>query len=140
MYCCCRGAGELPEHEDARRRRVLLLLLLQVRLMRERGYVIGNIDCTIIAQVCVCVGGWVGGGGTLCSAVVCPVVVVLRLHTPLLDASLPCHCLQRPKMSPHKETIRDNLCRMLGAHPRQAPPPPHHLASLRPPTALLIHG
>jgi 2C-methyl-D-erythritol 2,4-cyclodiphosphate synthase len=42
--------------------------------MRERGYAIGNIDCTIIAQ--------------------------------------------RPKMSPHKEAIRDNLCQMLGAHPR----------------------
>ncbi len=41
--------------------------------MHERGYTIGNIDCTIIAQ--------------------------------------------RPKMSPHKEAIRENLCRLLGAHP-----------------------
>lgn len=34
----------------------------------------------------------------------------------------PCHApvpaAQRPKMSPHKEAIRDNLCQMLGAHPR----------------------
>ena len=44
-----------------------------VRLMKERGYKIGNIDCTIIAQ--------------------------------------------RPKLSPHKEAIRENLCRLLGAHP-----------------------
>jgi 2-C-methyl-D-erythritol 2,4-cyclodiphosphate synthase len=43
-----------------------------VKLMRERGYTIGNIDCTIIAQ--------------------------------------------RPKLSPHKETIRDNLAEMLGLH------------------------
>jgi hypothetical protein len=44
--------------------------------MRERGYTVGNIDCTIIAQ--------------------------------------------RPKMSPHKEAIRDNLCSLLDAHPRWA--------------------
>lgn len=44
-----------------------------VKLMRERGYTIGNIDCTIIAQ--------------------------------------------RPKLSPHKEAIRENLCRLLEAHP-----------------------
>jgi len=44
-----------------------------VRLMQERGYAIGNIDCTIIAE--------------------------------------------RPKLSPHKEAIRANLCRLLGAHP-----------------------
>jgi len=44
-----------------------------VRLMREQGYSIGNIDCTIIAQ--------------------------------------------RPKLSPHKEVIRENLCRLLDAHP-----------------------
>ena len=43
-----------------------------VRLMKERGYTIGNIDCTIIAQ--------------------------------------------RPKLSPHKETIRENLCALLEAH------------------------
>eukprot|EP00887_Chlorella_sp_A99_P002254 scaffold10.g2254.t1 len=44
-----------------------------VRLMRERGYRVGNIDCTIIAQ--------------------------------------------RPKLSPHKETIRQNLCALLDADP-----------------------
>ena len=44
-----------------------------VRLMKEKGYTIGNIDCTIIAQ--------------------------------------------RPKLSPHKEAIRANLCQLLGAHP-----------------------
>ncbi|MEW5304034.1 MAG: hypothetical protein WDW36_006669 [Sanguina aurantia] len=44
-----------------------------VRLMEERGYVIGNLDCTIIAQ--------------------------------------------KPKLSPHKETIRDSLCAMIKAHP-----------------------
>ena len=46
---------------------------LQVRLMHEHGYVLGNLDATII--------------------------------------------LQRPKLSPHKETIRANLCRLLDAHP-----------------------
>eukprot|EP00884_Botryococcus_braunii_P023613 jgi/Botrbrau1/9936/Bobra.0012s0033.1 len=44
-----------------------------VRLMREAGYVMGNLDATII--------------------------------------------LQKPKLSPHKETIRLNLCRLLEAHP-----------------------
>eukprot|EP00200_Dunaliella_tertiolecta_P004344 CAMPEP_0202352756 /NCGR_PEP_ID=MMETSP1126-20121109/8813_1 /ASSEMBLY_ACC=CAM_ASM_000457 /TAXON_ID=3047 /ORGANISM="Dunaliella tertiolecta, Strain CCMP1320" /LENGTH=158 /DNA_ID=CAMNT_0048945015 /DNA_START=167 /DNA_END=643 /DNA_ORIENTATION=- len=43
-----------------------------VRLMEERGYSLGNIDCTIIAQ--------------------------------------------RPKLSPHKEAIRKNLCALLNAH------------------------
>ena len=47
--------------------------LLQVRLMHEHGYVLGNLDATII--------------------------------------------LQRPKLSPHKERIRENLCQLLGAHP-----------------------
>lgn len=46
---------------------------LQVRLMHEHGYVLGNLDATII--------------------------------------------LQRPKLSPHKEKIRANLCRLLDAHP-----------------------
>ena len=41
--------------------------------MREHGYTVGNIDCTIIAQ--------------------------------------------RPKLSPHKEAIREGLCGLLGAHP-----------------------
>ncbi|XP_074575672.1 2-C-methyl-D-erythritol 2,4-cyclodiphosphate synthase, chloroplastic-like [Curcuma longa] len=31
-----------------------------------------------------------------------------------LDATL---ILQRPKLSPHKEAIRENLCKLLGAHP-----------------------
>lgn len=44
-----------------------------VRLMKERGYELGNIDCTIIAQ--------------------------------------------KPKLSPHKENIRKNLCEILGADP-----------------------
>lgn len=44
-----------------------------VRLMKERGYELGNIDCTIIAQ--------------------------------------------KPKLSPHKEAIRENLCAILGADP-----------------------
>ena len=44
-----------------------------VKLMKERGYTIGNIDCTIIAQ--------------------------------------------KPKLSPHKEVIRDSVCAMLEAHP-----------------------
>ena len=49
------------------------ILALQVRLMREHGYELGNLDATII--------------------------------------------LQRPKLSPHKERIRENLCQLLGAHP-----------------------
>jgi 2-C-methyl-D-erythritol 2,4-cyclodiphosphate synthase len=44
-----------------------------VRRMKEMGYELGNIDCTIIAQ--------------------------------------------KPKLSPHKETIRMNLCEILGADP-----------------------
>ncbi len=46
---------------------------LQVRLMHEHGYELGNLDATII--------------------------------------------LQRPKLSPHKERIRENLCQLLDAHP-----------------------
>jgi hypothetical protein len=46
---------------------------MQVRLMDEKGYVIGNLDCTIIAQ--------------------------------------------RPKLSPHKENIRQNLSHLLNADP-----------------------
>eukprot|EP00877_Chromochloris_zofingiensis_P012062 jgi/Chrzof1/7109/Cz02g11060.t1 len=41
--------------------------------MKERGYVLGNLDATIIAQ--------------------------------------------KPKLSPHKENIRNNLCTLLEAHP-----------------------
>ena len=44
-----------------------------VRLMRERGYTIGNLDVTVI--------------------------------------------LQRPKLSPHKDAIKANLCALLEAHP-----------------------
>ena len=47
--------------------------MLQVRLMHDHGYVLGNLDATII--------------------------------------------LQRPKLSPHKETIRANLCKLLDADP-----------------------
>ncbi|KAK9909507.1 hypothetical protein WJX75_003290 [Coccomyxa subellipsoidea] len=50
-----------------------VFLLEAVRLMHEFGYVLGNIDATII--------------------------------------------LQRPKLSPHKEKIRANLCQLLGADP-----------------------
>ena len=49
------------------------ILALQVRLMHDRGYELGNLDATII--------------------------------------------LQRPKLSPHKERIRENLCQLLDAHP-----------------------
>jgi len=41
--------------------------------MKERDYIIGNIDCTIIAQ--------------------------------------------KPKLSPHKEAIRENICKLLEADP-----------------------
>lgn len=41
--------------------------------MNERGYVIGNLDATLIAQ--------------------------------------------KPKLSPHKEAIRQNICKLLSAHP-----------------------
>ncbi|KAK2077976.1 hypothetical protein QBZ16_003844 [Prototheca wickerhamii] len=47
-----------------------IFLRESVRLMKERGYELGNIDCTIVAQ--------------------------------------------RPKLSPHKETIRAALCALLG--------------------------
>ena len=52
---------------------ILVSRVVQVRLMREFGYVLGNLDATII--------------------------------------------LQRPKLSPHKEKIRANLCQLLGADP-----------------------
>jgi 2-C-methyl-D-erythritol 2,4-cyclodiphosphate synthase len=48
-----------------------IFLLEAVRLMREKGYAVGNLDATIIAQ--------------------------------------------KPKLSPHKAAIRENLCRLLGA-------------------------
>ena len=46
---------------------------MQVHLMHERGYQLGNVDITIIAQ--------------------------------------------QPKLSPHKEKMRDQLCHLLGSHP-----------------------
>ena len=46
---------------------------VQVRLMHERTYQLGNVDITIIAQ--------------------------------------------QPKLSPHKEKMRDQLCHLLGSHP-----------------------
>ncbi|KAL4440351.1 hypothetical protein ABPG75_003352 [Micractinium tetrahymenae] len=72
---CLPDIGQLFPDTDPRWKgaRSDIFLKEAVRLMQERGYTIGNIDCTIIAQ--------------------------------------------RPKMSPHKEAIRDNLCQMLGAHP-----------------------
>mmetsp|Transcript_28564 Transcript_28564/g.84536 ORF Transcript_28564/g.84536 Transcript_28564/m.84536 type:complete len:235 (-) Transcript_28564:1283-1987(-) len=48
-------------------------VLEAVKLMQERGYAIGNLDCTIIAQ--------------------------------------------KPKLSPHKGNIKNNLCRLLNADP-----------------------
>ena len=48
-------------------------MVLQVRLMHERGYQLGNVDITIIAQ--------------------------------------------KPKLSPHKEKMRDQLCSLIGSHP-----------------------
>ncbi|GAB4814081.1 hypothetical protein N2152v2_001127 [Parachlorella kessleri] len=72
---CLPDIGQLFPDTDPKWKGARSDIFLQeaVRLMHERGYTIGNIDCTIIAQ--------------------------------------------RPKMSPHKEAIRENLCRLLGAHP-----------------------
>ncbi|KAI3431472.1 hypothetical protein D9Q98_004524 [Chlorella vulgaris] len=72
---CLPDIGQLFPDNDPKWKgaRSDVFLKEAVRLMQERGYAIGNIDCTIIAE--------------------------------------------RPKMSPHKETIRDNLCQLLGAHP-----------------------
>ncbi|EFN54075.1 hypothetical protein CHLNCDRAFT_53457 [Chlorella variabilis] len=72
---CLPDIGQLFPDTDPKWKgaRSDIFLREAVRLMGERGYAVGNIDCTIIAQ--------------------------------------------RPKMSPHKEAIRDNLCQMLGAHP-----------------------
>jgi 2-C-methyl-D-erythritol 2,4-cyclodiphosphate synthase len=44
-----------------------------VRLMKEKGYALGNIDITVIAQ--------------------------------------------KPKLSPHKEVMRETVCNLIGAHP-----------------------
>lgn len=52
---------------------IMAVLGWQVRLMEDRGYQLGNLDATIIAQ--------------------------------------------KPKLSPFKEQIRNNLASLLGAHP-----------------------
>ena len=41
------------------------------------------------------------------------------LHSPALHQSQVFHCasVQRPKLSPVKDAIRDNLCTLLVAHP-----------------------
>lgn len=72
---CLPDIGQLFPDTDPKWKgaRSDVFLLEAVRLMRERGYDLGNIDCTIVAQ--------------------------------------------RPKLSPHKETIRARLCELLGAHP-----------------------
>lgn len=53
--------------------KVTVTVTVTARPMQERGYVLGNLDATIIAQ--------------------------------------------KPKLSPHKENIRNNLCKLLQAHP-----------------------
>ena len=129
--------------------------------MRERGYTIGNIDCTIIAQAGCRAGrgGAAGAAGGGWRAAPCSATALLPLLRGHYHCCCRCRCCgvtitaaaaaaavarllplllpsertamrpplllhpapQRPKMSPHKETIRDNLCSMLGAHPRCAP-------------------
>lgn len=72
---CLPDIGQLFPDTDPKWKgaRSDIFLKESVRLMHERGYALGNIDCTIIAQ--------------------------------------------RPKLSPHKETIRAALCQLLGADP-----------------------
>mmetsp|Transcript_35973 Transcript_35973/g.80073 ORF Transcript_35973/g.80073 Transcript_35973/m.80073 type:complete len:209 (+) Transcript_35973:46-672(+) len=72
---CLPDIGQLFPDTDPKWKgaRSDIFLKEAVRLMEERGYVLGNIDCTIIAQ--------------------------------------------KPKLSPHKETIRANLCNLLKADP-----------------------
>jgi len=72
---CLPDIGQLFPDNDPKWKgaRSDIFLKEAVRLMKERGYVLGNIDCTIIAQ--------------------------------------------KPKLSPHKENIRKNLCDILGADP-----------------------
>lgn len=72
---CLPDIGQLFPDNDPKWKgaRSDIFLKEAVRLMKERGYELGNIDCTIIAQ--------------------------------------------KPKLSPHKETIRNNLCEILGADP-----------------------
>jgi len=72
---CLPDIGQLFPDNDPKWKgaRSDIFLKEAVRLMDEAGYVLGNIDCTIIAQ--------------------------------------------KPKLSPHKENIRNNLCDILGADP-----------------------
>uniref|UniRef100_A0A7S0WPH6 2-C-methyl-D-erythritol 2,4-cyclodiphosphate synthase n=1 Tax=Chlamydomonas leiostraca TaxID=1034604 RepID=A0A7S0WPH6_9CHLO len=72
---CLPDIGQLFPDTDPKWKgaRSDIFLKEAVRLMEERGYVLGNIDCTIIAQ--------------------------------------------KPKLSPHKENIRNNLCTLLKADP-----------------------
>ena len=69
---CLPDIGQLFPDTDPKWKgaRSDIFLKESVRLMKERGYELGNIDCTIVAQ--------------------------------------------RPKLSPHKETIRAALCALLG--------------------------
>lgn len=71
---CLPDIGQLFPDTDPKWKgaRSDIFLLEAVRLMEEKGYVLGNLDCTIIAQ--------------------------------------------KPKLSPHKENIRNNLCRLLKAN------------------------
>lgn len=72
---CLPDIGQLFPDNDPKWKgaRSDIFLKEAVRLMKEKGYELGNIDCTIIAQ--------------------------------------------KPKLSPHKENIRNNLCEILGADP-----------------------
>lgn len=67
--------GQLFSDKDPRWKGATSDIFLKeaVRLMRERGFAIGNLDCTLI--------------------------------------------IERPKIAPHKDAIRANLCALLGAHP-----------------------
>lgn len=68
---CLPDIGQLFPDTDPKWKgaRSDIFLSEAIRLMEEKGYVIGNLDCTIIAQ--------------------------------------------KPKLSPHKENIKANLCRLL---------------------------
>lgn len=72
---CMPDIGQLFPDNDPKWKgaRSDIFLKEAVRIMDERGYYLGNIDCTIIAQ--------------------------------------------KPKLSPHKENIRDNVARILNVHP-----------------------
>jgi len=72
---CLPDIGQLFPDNDPQWKgaRSDIFLKEAIRLMKERDYIIGNIDCTIIAQ--------------------------------------------KPKLSPHKEAIRENICKLLEADP-----------------------